>query len=327
MTAGLRLVVLLGITLTIAEPSPPASEAQAPRPVRIGALTESWGPTPSIIGLRDGLEELGYRENEHFVLGVRFTQGNVAELPEAARNLVRRGVDVIVAGGDNAAKAAHAATTEIPIVFMAGSDPVGAGLAKSFARPGGNVTGIADHELDLVPKRMEIYRQLVPGLKRLLFVYDASTPDTVSKVPVFREAAQRLGLVLVERPVRTEDEARSAISTVKKSEVDGILSPRSLALNIPGLILEIASKRGIPSVFDYEFWVERGGLASYSANLYEVGRQAARQVGRILKGAKPGDVPIEQPTKFELVINLRAAKALGITIPQSVLLRADRLIE
>jgi putative ABC transport system substrate-binding protein len=327
MTTCRRLVLLLAIALTVAEPTARASEAQAPRLVKIGVLTESWGPTPPIIGFRDGLEELGYRENQHFVLGVRFTQGNVAELPEAARGLVRRGVDVIVAGGDNAAKAAYAATTRIPIVFIAGSDPVGAGLAKSFARPGGNVTGVADLELELVAKRMEIYRDLVPGLKRVLFVYDATNPDTVSKVQVFREAAQRLGLTLVERPVRTEDEARSTISTVKKSEVDGILSPRSLALNIPGLILEIAPKRAIPSVFDYDFYVERGGLASYSANLHAVGRQASRQVDRILKGARPGDIPIEQPTKFELVINLKAAKALGITIPQSILLRADRLIE
>jgi putative ABC transport system substrate-binding protein len=174
---------------------------------------------------------------------------------------------------------------------------------------------------------MEIYRDLVPGLKRVLFVYDATNPDTVSKVQVFREAAQRLGLMLVERPVRTEDEARSTISTVKKSEVDGILSPRSLALNIPGLILEIAPKRAIPSVFDYDFYVERGGLASYSANLHAVGRQASRQVDRILKGARPGDIPIEQPTKFEMVINLKAAKQIGLTIPANVLARADRVIK
>ena len=327
MTAHRVLLLVFGIALTIAALTARASDAQAPRLVRIGALTESWGPTPPIIGFRDGLEELGYRENQHFVLGVRFTQGDVAELPEAARSLVRRGVDLIVAAGDNAAKAAHAATTRIPIVFIAGSDPVGTGLAKSFARPGGNVTGIADLELDLAPKRMEIFRELIPGLKRVFFVYDATNPNTVAKVELVRGGAQRLGLALVERPVRTEDEARAAISTVKKSEVDGIVSPRSLALNIPGLIVEIAPKRAIPSMFDYAFHVEQGGLASYAANPHAMGRQAARQVDRILKGARPGDVPIEQPTKFELVINLRAAKALDVTIPPSILLRADRLIE
>jgi putative ABC transport system substrate-binding protein len=131
---------------------------------------------------------------------------------------------------------------------------------------------------------------------------------------------------LVERPVRTEEEARSVISAIRKSEVDGIFSPRSMSLNIPGLILDIGPKRAIPAMFGDTFFVERGGLVSYAANLHELGRQTARLVDRILKGAKPGGVPVEQPTKFELVINLKAAKALGITIPQSILRRADRLI-
>ncbi len=328
MTAGRALLLVLGILLTIAGPMARATDAQSPRLVKIGALTESWGPTPTIIGFRDGLQELGYRENQNFVIGVRFTQGNVAELPEAARALVRHGVDLIVAtGGGDAAKAAQMATTRVPIVFMGGSDPVGAGLVRSFARPGGNITGIADLELDLVPKRMEIFHELIPGLKRVLLVYDATNPVAVTRLEVHRNAAHRLGLTLVERPVRTEDDARSVISAVSKGEVDGIFSPRLLSLNIPGLILEIAPKRAIPTMFDDAFFVERGGLASYAANLYGLGRQAARLVDKILKGARPGDVPVEQPTKFELVINLKAAKALGITIPQSLLLRVDRIIE
>jgi putative ABC transport system substrate-binding protein len=219
------------------------------------------------------------------------------------------------------------ATTRIPIVFIGGSDPVEAGLVKSFARPGGNITGIADLEVELVPKRMEIFRELIPGLKRVLLVYDATDPDVVARLEVLRNVANRLGLRLVERPVRTEDEARTAISAVRKGEVDGIFAPRSLPLNIPGLIREIAPKRAIPTMFHDAIFVEQGGLASYSANLYELGRQAARLVDKILKGAKPGDVPVELPTKFELVINLKAAKALGITIPPTLLLRADRLIQ
>ena len=218
------------------------------------------------------------------------------------------------------------ATTRIPIVFMGGSDPVEAGLVKSFARPGGNITGIADLELELVPKRLEIFRELVPRLKRVLVAYDATNADAVARLAVHRDAARRLGLTLLERPVRTEEEARSVISAIRKSDVDGIYSPRSMSLNIPGLILDIAPKRAIPTMFDDTFFVERAGLASYGANLPELGRQAARLVDKILKGARPGDLPVEQPTKFELVINLKAAKALGITIPQSIRLRADRLI-
>jgi putative ABC transport system substrate-binding protein len=327
VTAGRGVLLVLGIVLATAGGMARAIDAQSPRLVKIGALTESWGPTPSIAGFRDGLQELGYRENETFVLGVRFTQGNVAELPEAAHALVRHGVNLIVTtSGDNAAKAAQMATTRIPILFMGGSDPVEAGLVKSFARPGGNITGIADLELELVPKRMQIFRELIPGLKRVLLVYDGTNPVAVSRLAVHRDAAHRLGLTLVERPVRTEEEARSLISAVRKGEVDGIFSPRSVSLNIPGVILDIAPKRAIPTMFTTAIFVEQAGLASYSANLYELGRQTARLADKIFKGARPSDVPVEQPTKFELVINLRAAKALGVTIPHSLLLLADRLI-
>jgi len=327
MMAGRGFLLVLAIVLTLVGPMARATEAQAPRLVKIGALSESWGPTPSITGLRDGLQELGYRENQDFVLGVRFAQGNVAELPSAARDLVGHKVDLIVATGGPSAKAAQMATTRIPIVFMGGSDPVEAGLVTSFARPGGNITGIADLELELVPKRMEIFRELIPGLKRVLLVYDGTNAVAVSRLQVHRDAAHRLGLTLVERPVRTEDEARSVISAIRKGEVDGIFSPRLLSQNIPGLILEIAPKRAIPAMFDDSFFVERAGLASYAASNYALGRQAARLVDKILKGARPGDIPVEQPTKFELAINLKAAKALGITIPQSILARADRVIE
>ncbi len=327
MTAGRRFVVVFGIVFTIAGPMARATEAQSPRLVKIGALTESWGPTPAIVGLRDGLQELGHHENQDFVIGVRFTQGNVAELPEGARALVRQGVDLIVTTGDSAVKAAQMATTRIPIVFIHGNDPVEAGLVKSFARPGGNITGIADLELELVPKRLEIFHGLIPGLKRVLLVYDATDAVPVSRLAVHRAAARRLGLTLVERPARTEEEARSVINAVRMGEVDGVFAPRSLSLNIPGLILEIAPKRAVPTMFDVAFYVERGGLASYAADLYGLGRQAARLVDKILKGARPDEVPVEQPTKFELVINLKAAKTLGITIPQSILLRADRVIE
>jgi putative ABC transport system substrate-binding protein len=298
------------------------------RLIKIGALTESWGPTPAIIGLRDGLQELGYRENEQFVIGVRFTQGNPTELAEAARDLVRRGVDIIVtAEGGNTAKAAQAATNRIPIVFMGGSDPVGIGLVQSLARPGGNITGTADLDIDLGPKRMEIFRELVPGLRRILLPYDGTNAYIVAQLPVYRDAARRLGLTLVERPLRTEHEAQAALAKIRKGEVDGILSPRFLSLNIPGLILDTAQKQGLPTMFHGLFFAEHGGLAAYSAADSQLGRQAARLVDKILNGAKPADLPVEQPTTFELVINLKTAKALGLAIPASVLLRANRLIE
>jgi putative ABC transport system substrate-binding protein len=318
LAAGLTTVGLTG----------PAFGGPPTRLIKIGALTESWGPTPAISGLREGLLELGYRENEHFVIGVRFTQGNPAELGEAARDLVRHGVDIIVtAEGGNTAKAAQAATNRIPIVFMGGSDPVGLGLVQSLARPGGNITGTADLDVALTPKRMEIFRELIPGLKRILLPYDATNAYAVGQLATCRDAAQRLGLTVVERPVRTEEEARIAISAIRRGEVDGIFSPRFLSLNIPGFILATAQKQGIPTMFHGPFFVEHGGLAAYAAADEQLGRQAARLVDKILRGAKPADLPVEQPTKFELVINMKTARTLGLTIPPSVLLRADRVIE
>ena len=305
-----------------------ATAAPPGRMVKIGALTEAWGPTPAINGLRAGLEELGYRENQNFVLGVRFTQGNPSELAAAARDLVQHGVDVIVtAEGGNTAKAAQAATGRIPIVFMGGSDPVGIGLVKSLAHPGGNITGTADLEVDLGPKRMEIFKELVPGLKRLLLPYDATNAYIVAQLPTYRDAARRLSLTLIERPLRTEEEARTTLGKVRKGEVDGILPPRFLTLNIPGLVHEAAQKQGIPALFYGFFFVERGGLAAFSAADAQLGRQAARLVDKILNGAKPGELPVEQPTTFEFVINLKTARALGLTIPSTVLMRADRVIE
>ena len=296
------------------------------QPVKIGVLTASWGPTPATVGLRDGLLELGYRENEQFVLGVRFTQGDLAALPAAARELVQYGVDIIFTAEDSPAKAAQMATTRIPIVFSVVSDPVGLGLIQSFARPGGNITGVTDLRLELSPKRLEVFREIVPGLKRVLFLYDAADAHAVAEAKMYREAAHRLGIELMEKPVRTEEETQATLAQISKGEVDGILTPHSASLNIPGFVLEATSQRAIPTMFDAAFWVERGGLASYGPDLHETGRQAARLVDKILKGANPAEIPVEVNPKIEFAINLKVAKALGLTIAPEVLYRADRII-
>lgn len=303
--------------------------AQSRRLVKIGALTESWGPTPAIVGLRDGLIEMGYRENDDFVIGVRFTEGRPAELPVAARQLVERGADILVTGGGGTheAKALQAATDRIPIVFMGGSDPVREGLVRSLARPGGNVTGVADLDVELAPKRLEILRDLVPGLKRVLFTYAAADPLMLSQLDVYRQAARVLGLTLVERPVQSQPEAQTALSSVTKTEVGAILSPRYLSLNIPGFIVETGLREKIPTMLHASFHVEQGGLASYAADLHQLGRQSARLVERIMKGGKPADVPVERTTRFELVLNRKTATTLGLKIPPEVLLRVDRFID
>jgi ABC-type uncharacterized transport system substrate-binding protein len=305
-----------------------ACAAERASPIRIGALTESWGPTPPIVGLREGLLALGYREPEQFVLGVRFTQGDQTALPAAARELVQYGVDLIFAEGVPAAKAAQMMTTRIPIVFIgAGGNPVEMGLITSFDRPGGNITGVSTVDVELGPKRLELFRELVPGLHRVLFAYDAADASGVAAARAYREAARRLGIVLVEQAVQTQAEAQATLTQVRKGEVDGILVPFNVTWNIPGFIEETARQQGIPTMCHGAFWVDRDeALASYGPDGYGAGRQAARLVDKILKGTKPAEIPVEMDSKVEFAINLKVAKTLGLTIAPEVLYRADRLV-
>jgi putative ABC transport system substrate-binding protein len=301
--------------------------AQRAGPIRIGALTESWGPTPPMVGLRDGLIERGYREGEQFVIGVRFTQGDIAALSPAARELIQQGADVLFPTGVNAAKAARMATDRIPIVFAGAiGDPVDLGLVKSFAQPGSNITGVTDLDLELSPKRLEIFRELVPGLKRVLFAYDPSDAYAVAIAKGYREAARRLGIALIERTVRTEEEAR-ALAQLRKGEFDGILGSSRISMNILGFLLEAASQQGIPTMVNDIFYVERAkALVSYGPDLYESGRQAARLVEKLLKGEDPARIPVETNPKIELAVNLAVTKALKLTIPSGIRLQVTRFV-
>ncbi len=325
--AALWSVTLIILLVSGGLPTGSADAADQVRPIQIGTLNPSWGPVPPEAGLRDGLQELGYRENKDFVLGIRFTQGDTTALPAAARELIQFGANIIFASTQSAAKAAQRATTRLPIVFAIVSDPVGSGLVESFARPGGNVTGVADLSLELGPKRLELFRQIIPGLKRVLFLYAATDAASVEAARVYRGAARHLGIELVEQAVRTKEEAQAILAQVRKDEVDGILGAHQPPLNISGFIMEASSKRAIPTMFASSFFVEGGGLASYGPNLYETGRLAARLVDKILKGTKPADIPVEVNTKIEFAINLKVAKALGLTIPAEVIFRADKVFK
>lgn len=302
--------------------------AERARPLRIGVLTASWGPTPQVIGLRDGLLELGYRDHEHFFLGIRFTQGDTAVLADAARKLVQDRAELLFVDADDSAKAAQMATTRVPIVFAGVADPIGTGLVQSFAYPGGNMTGVADLGLELSPKRLEIFRDVIPDLRRVLYLYHATDIYSMAAIKLYRDAASSLGIVLVEQAVRSEEEAQAKLAQSHKGDVDGILAPLSLAFNLPGAILKAATQRAIPTMFSIHgrFLVEHGGLASYGADAYASGRQAARLVDKINKGTAPAAIPIEVNSRIELVINLKVAKALGYTIAPQVLYQADRLV-
>jgi putative ABC transport system substrate-binding protein len=323
-TRGLLVTLVLGLVMALLAID--AYAAERTRPFQTGVLTDSWGPSQEVVGLRDGLLALGYHEPEQFVIGVRFTQGDITVLPAAAHELVQLGADLIFTANANPPKAAQMATNRIPIVFAGGVDPLGAGLIQSFARPGGNITGVTTLSLELGPKRLQVFQDLVPGLKRVLFSYDAADAYAVTEGREYRDAARRLGIELVERAVQTEDEAQTTLGQARKGEVDGILKPGNPSLNIPGFILETTAQRGLPSMFDGAIWVEQGGLASYGPDFYETGRQAARLVDKILKGANPGEIPVEVNSKIEFVINMKTAKALGLTIAPEVLYQANRLI-
>lgn len=303
-----------------------AGAAQRTKLVRIGALTDSWGPTPGMVGLRDGLKELGYQENKDFVIGVRFTQGNISALPTAARELLKQGVDLLFTNNPGPAKAAHMATKRVPIVFYGAGDPIGLGLINSFARPGGNITGVTDLDLELDTKRLEIFKEMIPALNRVLFAYDPAETFSVAQAKVYRNTASLLNIALMEKPVRTQEDARAMFASIQKSEVHGIVVPRSLSLNIPGFAREATTRQGIPTMFFGAWHVEQGGLASYGPDFYASGRQAARLVDKILKGTDPGDIPVEVNNNIEFVVNLKVAQASAIKIAPEVLYRATRVI-
>lgn len=300
--------------------------AERNKPIRIGVLTDSWGPTPGVVGLRDGLQQLGYRENEDYVIGVRFTEGNIATLRQAARELVAQRVDILFTNNPAPAKAAQWATNHIPIVFYGAGDPTGLGLIKTFAHPGGNITGVTDLDLELDSKRLEIFKDIIPGLSRVLFPYDKAEAFSVAQAKIYRESARRLKLTLIEKPLVSESAAQATFEEIQKNEVQGIVVPRSLSFNIPGLAVEATSRQRVPTMFFGPWYVEQGGVASYGPDFYASGHQAARLVDKILKGTDPREIPVEVNNNIEFVVNLRVATALGIKIAPEALFRATRVI-
>jgi putative ABC transport system substrate-binding protein len=305
----------------------PAPGIAAPeKPFRIGALTASWGPTPQMVGLQQGLKELGYVENVDYILGIRFTQGSSTELQRAARDLLGYGVDLIFCESDNAAKAASDATQTIPIVFTSVADPIGNGLIESYARPGGNVTGLSNLNEELSARRLQLFQQTVPGMKQVLLVHDSNDDSDKKTVETYQKAANLLGISLLEKGVTTEAEAGRAILNPGIDRLYGFIASQGAGLNILGFMAEATRMNNIPSMFGSAFMVEQGGFASYGPSWHEAGRLAARLVDKIIKGANPGEIPVEVNTKLEFVINLKVARKLGLKIDPVVLYLADRII-
>ena len=310
-----------------------SASAQQPKKVhRIGYLSNRDPASESARAeaIRLALRELGYIEGQNIAIEYRYAEAKLDQLPELAAELVRLKVDIIVTGGDVPIQAAKNATKTIPIVMMGqGIDPVKAGFVESLARPGGNVTGLTILMTELGGKRLELLKEAVPKLARVAALYDPAVPGNVLEVKeVLPAAARALGLTIQLWEVREADGFERVFAALNKQRPDGLyVSPGALMSNNQKWIVDFALKSRLASVYVNRGAVEAGGLMYYGADFADSYRRVAYYVDRILKGAKPADLPVEQPTKFEFVINLKTAKQIGLTIPPEVLARANRLIK
>jgi ABC-type uncharacterized transport system substrate-binding protein len=323
-----KLVIALGagaLLMLLAETSQPQSNVH-----RIGMLLAGTPATTKEIieAFTQGLRELGYVEGKNIVIDKRFADGNVDRLPALAVDLTQQKVEVILAAGTAAAKAAKRATTTVPVVMANSVDPVGNGFVDSLARPGGNMTGISNMGQEVSAKRMELLKEVSPKISRIAVAVSPSDPTHAPQFAEIQRAAKVLGLKIVAIQLRSRDDFEHASALVRKARADAMVCIES-SENFANrkLVAEFAAKLRLPAIYGTKGYAEAGGLISYGSN-YEINyHRAATYVDKILRGAKPSDLPVEQPTKFELIINAKTAKALGIKIPNSILVRADKVIE
>jgi len=304
------------------------AEAQQPKVYRIGIITAGGAWYETIDGLRVGLRQLGLQEGKQFVLEIRDTKGDLKAVDEAARNLERDKVDLLYAVTTSVTIGARRATADIPIVFLAGLDPVVSGLVDSFAKPGGRLTGVHFLVTDLTAKRLEILKEILPKLRRVVTFYDPNNRMSNEAARLGREEAKRLGLNFVERHVTSVEELRQALQALKGGEGDAYFFISSLIVTSHAqLIIDTARAKKLATMSQEQSLVVKGALASYGVSYHEAGRLSARYVQRILAGTSPKDLAVETVRKLELVVNLRTAREIGLTIPPNVLARADKVIK
>jgi putative ABC transport system substrate-binding protein len=317
--------------LSAAATWPSAALAQQPAAPVIGFLsTRSAKDSGKIVAaFRNGLEAAGFTEGKNLSTEYRFAEGQLDRLPELAADLVRRPVAVLVAvGGSNSALVAKKATATIPIVFVIGGDPVGLGLASSLSRPGGNATGMTIISADLAPKRLGLLRELVPNATALAALVNPNTPEGRGQSSDMHAAAQALGLKLRILEAGDEKAIESAFATLAQDKADALLVGSDPVFDVHrDRLVALVAAAALPAIYQFRDFAAAGGLISYDPDIVDAHRQVGVYAGKILKGAKPADLPIQQPTKFQLVINLQTAKALGLTVPPTLLARADEVIE
>ena len=306
------------------------ADAQQQKVPRIGYLAPNLSNAvlPTHEAFRQGLRELGYVDGKNIIIEYRWAEGKVDRLPSLAADLVRLKVDAIFASGAvQPALAAKNATTTIPIIFVGVGDPVELGLVASLARPGGNITGLSSVGLDLSGKRLELVKEAVSKASRVAVLWNPANPDSVMEMKEMKAVASSMGLKLESLEIQKSSDLEPAFSAMKKEGAEAIViinSPNFV--NLRKQVVDLAAKSRLPAMYAESQWVDAGGLMSYGANYPDLWRRAATYLDKILKGTKPADIPVEQPTKFELIINLKTAKQIGLTIPPNVLARADRVI-
>ena len=296
-----------------------AGAEQAHRVYKIGVLNEAWAANhPAVEGLKEGLRERGLIEGRDVAYEIRFTRGEPGATAAAAEELVKAGVDLIFTSNEAATLAAKKATQSIPVVFTLVGDPVLTGMVASLARPGGNLTGISSRATELAPKRLEVLRTLVPGLKRVWFIYHSSDITDTAALGSVREAASQFKIELMVRAVNDPAELTLVLKEIKPDE--GVLAPAVDTLDIPASILQVS--RG-PSIFPTALWVEHGAIISYGPDFRAQGVQSARLVAKILRGTRPQDLPVEAADRIDLAVNLNTARQLALKVPPRILVRAN----
>jgi len=320
--AGLVVAIIILLSVN------PADAQQAKKVPRIGFLRSSDYPSAYMEAFKQGLRDLGYVEGQNIAIEYRYAEGKAERYRDLATELVRLKVDVMVVGGGvGATSAAMQATNTIPIVMAHASDPVGAGLVTSLARPGGNVTGLSSVSLDLTGKRLELLKETLPKVSRIAVLYQP-TPNKLAEFKETETAAQSLGVQLQSLEVQSPNDFEAALKAATQKRSGAVLVLQSgITDTHRKRIVELATKNGIPTMLADSERMDSGGLMSYGPNYPDMWRRAATYVDKILKGAKPADLPVEQPMKFEFVINLKTAKQIGLTIPPNVLVRADKVIK
>jgi putative ABC transport system substrate-binding protein len=323
-----RVAFLAALTLVILM-APYAADAQRPAAVyRVGVI-HPGGPFQRVVeGTQDGLKELGLEEGKQFVLDIRDTKGDLKAVEQAAKSLERGKVNLIYAMTTSVALAVKRATSQTPIVFYAGTDPVAAGLVASLAKPGGRLTGVHTLVTDLTGKRLEILKEILPKLRRAVTLYNPRNQIAQDAAKLGREAARQLGVQLIERHVTSVEELRLGLQALKPGEVDAYFFTSDLMVASQAqLIIDTAKTKKLPTMFQEESFVVKGALASYGLSFREAGRMSARYVQRILAGTNPRDLPVENFHKIQFVLNLRTARELGVSIPPAIVVRADKVIQ